>query len=106
MLSKGVGARRRGAATRGTLARSASKLARDKSGSYLLEAAFKALPVESRGGILESLQPMEASLRASHHGSALLKKLRYDHWRHHPESAARRAACAHGGEGVCRYSLR
>lgn len=86
VLSQGGGAAAARQRLAQTLAKSATRLARDKGGSFLLEAAFKALPIESRGGILESLQPLEASLRASQHGGALLKKLRYDHWRHHPES--------------------
>ena len=65
---------------------SSARLARDRCGGFVLEAAFRQLPVDERPTVLEVLLPMESELRASGHGNALLKKLRFDHWKQHPES--------------------
>ena len=64
----------------------AARLSRDKCGSHVLSAAYKILPVDGRAKVLECLQPMEKELKSSAHGNGLLKRLRYDHWRQHPES--------------------
>ena len=52
----------------------------------MLEAAFRALPVEEKGSLMEALAPIEQSLRITSHGGVLLRKLRFEHWRRHPES--------------------
>ena len=67
----------------------AVRLARDKCGSHVLEAAARAATVDVRGAVMESLSRIESDIRASAHGGVLLKKLRYDHWKHHRESWAK-----------------
>ncbi|KAL1508806.1 hypothetical protein AB1Y20_004901 [Prymnesium parvum] len=65
---------------------SAAKLARDKLGSFVLEAAFASGSTEDKSKILEALAPVEADLRCTPHGVLLLKKVRFTHWKQHPES--------------------
>jgi hypothetical protein len=69
-----------------SICESAARLARDRSGSHVLEAAFKGSAVDKRGKVLEALALIEGDLRSSAHGGALLQKLRFDHWRHHYDS--------------------
>jgi hypothetical protein len=60
-----------------SLAPLAPKLARDRCGAHVLEAAFRAAPMAQKEEMLTALSPIEADLRASSHGGVLLKKLRY-----------------------------
>ena len=69
-----------------SICESAARLARDRSGSHVLEAAFKGSAVDKRSKVLEALAIIEGDLRSSAHGGALLQKLRFDHWRHHYDS--------------------
>ena len=48
-----------------------------------------------KGSLMEALAPIEQWLRITSHGGVLLRKLRFEHWRRHPESWQRATKGAH-----------
>ena len=71
-----------------TLCSSPGKLIRSRAGCFVLGATFDAVPTHLQEKILSGLLASETDLRATNHGSSLLRRLRFEHYKSHPDSWA------------------